>query len=67
MTVEVAQTQGKGNIMAYGILRDSGCRYPRRTADSQVQLFCPALMAASATAFRPTTPHQSPLQPEPPE
>lgn len=61
-TVEVAADMGKGNMVAYAIIRDAGCRFPRRTAANLMQAACPNLMLTSAT-IRATTPTPPPAAP----
>lgn len=63
-TVDVAADMGKANMVAWGILRDAGSRFPRRTAVNLMQAACPNLMLSSATicATTPTPPAAAPAR-----
>eukprot|EP00919_Chromeraceae_sp_WS-2016_P018724 GHVR01044573.1.p1 GENE.GHVR01044573.1~~GHVR01044573.1.p1 ORF type:complete len:199 (-),score=32.32 GHVR01044573.1:291-887(-) len=54
LTVQAFDQQGRTNLAAYAILRDSRCRFTRRVAEDTVNRSCPALSSvAMVTSINP--------------
>eukprot|EP00919_Chromeraceae_sp_WS-2016_P018727 GHVR01044577.1.p1 GENE.GHVR01044577.1~~GHVR01044577.1.p1 ORF type:complete len:147 (-),score=18.72 GHVR01044577.1:163-603(-) len=54
LTVQGFNQQGRTNLAAYAILRDSHCRFAQRVAEDTINRRCPALLsAAMVTSITP--------------
>lgn len=66
LTVELAKNQGRANLVAAAILRDSGSRFPKRTAAAMIEEACPTLVRMSASTITPIAPGPPPPTPAAP-